>query len=41
MIEVDEAGTTMTVTGLFGGILTLDDPIASLTACKGEPYGES
>ena len=36
-VEIDEAGTTMTITGLFGGLLTPADPLASLTACKDEP----
>ena len=36
-VEIDDAGTTMTITGLFSGLLTLPDPLAPLTACKDAP----
>lgn len=37
MVQIDDAGTTMTMTGLFSGLLTLPDLRARLTACKGAP----
>lgn len=37
MVQIDDAGTTMTMTGLFSGLLTLPDLRAPLTACKDAP----
>lgn len=36
-VEIDDAGTTMTMTGLFSGVLTAPDLLAPLTACKDAP----
>ena len=36
-VEIDNAGATMTITGLFSGLLTAPDLLAPLTACKDAP----
>ena len=36
-VEIDDAGTTMTMTGLFSGLRTAPDLLAPLTACKDAP----
>ncbi|MDE0220205.1 MAG: hypothetical protein OXJ90_13150 [Spirochaetaceae bacterium] len=36
-VDIDDAGTTMTMIGLFTGILTTPDLLAPLTACKDAP----
>ncbi|MCY4374453.1 MAG: hypothetical protein OXC31_11820 [Spirochaetaceae bacterium] len=40
-VEIDETGTTMTITGLFGGILNQENPLAPLTACKDAPCADA
>lgn len=35
MVDIDDAGTTMTMIGLFSGLLTQQNPFLPLTACKG------
>ena len=37
MVDIDDAGTTMTMIGLFSGLLTEQNPFLPLTACKGAP----
>ncbi|MDD9986668.1 MAG: hypothetical protein OXQ31_10385 [Spirochaetaceae bacterium] len=37
LVDIDDAGTTMTMIGLFSGILTAPDLLASLTACRDAP----
>ena len=36
-VRIDDDGTTMTITGLFSGLLTQQDPRVELTACKDAP----
>ena len=36
-VEIDDAGTTMTMTGLFSGLLTPQNPLLPVTACKDAP----
>lgn len=36
-VEIDDAGTTMTMIGLFSGLLTAPDLLAPLTACRDAP----
>lgn len=37
MVEIDDAGTTMTMIGLFSGLLTAPDFLAPVTACRDAP----
>ena len=37
MVDIDDAGTTMTMIGLFSGLLTAPDLLAPLTACRDAP----
>ena len=40
-VEVDDAGTTMTITSIFfGAFVTPERPFAPLTACKGAPCAD-
>ena len=36
-VEIDDAGATMTMTGLFSGLLTPQNPLLPVTACKDAP----
>ena len=37
LVDIDDAGTTMTMIGLFSGLLTAPDLLAPLTACRDAP----
>ena len=37
MVEIDDTGTTMTMIGLFSGLLTAPDFLAPVTACRDAP----